>query len=152
MKTLLVIEDDTSGMQLLRRMLAQFNVMEATTAEEALLLIVDHHVDLLVADVTLSGMSGIQIALLLRARIPDLPVILTSGHPVSNWGALDSAGLRKLGSNWQAIKKPLHADVLLNALCKLTGARHPGKYRTVSQPASPNAIPARGNSSWGSGR
>lgn len=132
MKTLLVIEDDPCVMNFLRCMLTQYNVVEATTAEEALLLFIDrnHQVDLLVADLTLPGMSGIQTALHLRARMPGLPVILTSGYPVNSWSAVDSAGLRMLNSNWLAVEKPFHAEVLLNAICKLTGTPRSDKDST----------------------
>ena len=55
MKTLLVLEDEPSVMKLLRHMLKEYHVIEATTPEEALILFTDlnYQVDLLVADLTL---------------------------------------------------------------------------------------------------
>lgn len=55
-------------------------VETAASAEEALAL-ASHVPDLLVADVTLPGRSGAELADDLRHENPDLPVILLSGFP-----------------------------------------------------------------------
>jgi len=108
-------------------MLRQCNVIEATTADEALLLSIDlnYRVDLLVADLTLPTRSGIQVALLLRTRIPDLPVIVTSRYPVSDWSGRDSADLQRLGSHSLVIlQKPFQNNVLLGVVCDLLRESH----------------------------
>src|SRR5260370_41846289 len=99
-KALLVLEDNPSVMMVLRLMLEQYSLIEASTAEQALRLFIDHgrKIELLVADVTLPTSSGIQVALLLRKEIPTLRVILTSGYPVGAWSDGDSADLVRLGS------------------------------------------------------
>jgi CheY-like chemotaxis protein len=124
MKTLLVLEDEPSLMKLLRHTLRDYRLIEATTAEEALLLFIDHdyRVDLVVADLSLPARSGIQAALHLRSKIPDLPVILTSGYPRSAWSDRDSADLRKLGEVSVAVlQKPFASHKLLDLICDLTG-------------------------------
>jgi CheY-like chemotaxis protein len=124
MKTLLVVEDEPALMELLRHMLRQYSLIEAYTAEQALRLFTDHgrRVDLLLADVTLPKGSGIQVALLLRSEIPDLPVILTSGYPVGAWADRDSADLKRLGSKSVAIlQKPFQTQVLPNTVRELIG-------------------------------
>jgi CheY-like chemotaxis protein len=127
MKTLLILEDEPSVMKLLRRTLKQYRLVEATTAEEALLLFLDHieldrRIDLLLADLTLPTMSGIQVAILLRSKIPDLPVILTSGYPVGGWSGRDSADLERLGADSVAIlQKPFQAQALSNTICEFLG-------------------------------
>jgi CheY-like chemotaxis protein len=123
-KTLLVLEDNPSVMMFLRLMLEQYSLIEASTAEEALRLFTDHgrRIDLLVADVTLPTSSGIQVALLLRREIPDLPVILTSGYPVHDWRDGDLADLGRLGANSVAIlPKPFHGNALSDAVRELIG-------------------------------
>ena len=124
MKTLLVLEDEPTLRKLLRRMLKQYQVLEAATVEEAMDLFSNHHrqVDLLVADVTLPTSSGIVVALLLRFEAPDMPVILTSGYPVSNWSPRDSGDLERLGSKSVAIlQKPFLAQDLLTTVGRLMG-------------------------------
>ena len=125
MKTILVLEDEAPVMKLLRHMLKQYSIIEAPTAEEALLFFIDldYRVDLLFADLTLATRSGIQVALLLRSKLPGLPVILTSGYPVSAWSDRDCADLERLGSSSVTIlRKPFGPHVLSNAVCGLIGA------------------------------
>jgi CheY-like chemotaxis protein len=134
MKTLLVLEDDPDVMEFLRHMLEQYSLIEASTAEQALRLFNEHdrRVDLLLADVTLPTSSGIQVALLLRSEIPDLPVILTSGYPVGDWTRPDSADLERLGSSSVAIiQKPFQRQVLLQTIRALTGEPQTELARTA---------------------
>ena len=124
MKSLLLLEDEPALMVLLRHMLKQYSLIEAATAEQALRLFNDHgrRIDLLLADVVLPKSSGIQVALLLRSEIPNLPVILTSGYPVSVWAKRDAADLERLGSRSVAIlQKPFQAQVLPNTIREMIG-------------------------------
>src|SRR5260370_5392208 len=123
-KTLLVLEDNTSVMMVLVRMLETYSLIEASTAEQAIRLFTDHgrKIELLVADVTLPTSSGIQVALLLRLEIPGLPVILTSGYPVNDWSDGDLADLGRLDANSVAIlPKPFQGKVLSDAVRELIG-------------------------------
>ena len=134
METLLLLEDESSVMKLMQHMLKQYNLIEATTAEQALQLFNEHgrRVDLLLADVTLPKSSGIQVALLLRSEIPDLPVILTSGYPVGDWTRRDSADLEKLGSSSVAItQKPFQRQMLLQTIRALIGEPQTELARTA---------------------
>ena len=120
--TLLVLEDNASVMMVLRLMLESYSLIEASNAEQALLLFTDHgrNIDLLVADVTLPRSSGIQVALLLRTKIPTLPVILTSGYSLNDWSDGDLADLKRLGSSSVAIlQKPFQGKALPDAACEL---------------------------------
>jgi DNA-binding response OmpR family regulator len=124
MKTVLMLEDESGVMEFLRDMLKQYTVIEATTAEQALRLFRDHgpNVDLLIADLSLPKSSGVQVALLLRAEVPDLPVILTSGYPVSDWTGRDYTDLQRLGSTSVALlSKPFQIHELLTMVRVLTG-------------------------------
>lgn len=115
MRTLLVVEDEPPVMKLLRQMLEGYNLVEANSAEEALLLFIDlnHQVDLLVADLTLPRMSGIQVAVYLRSKLPALPVILTSRRPVNGWSNRDWADLEgSVRIRWRSSKslsRPKHS-------------------------------------------
>lgn len=118
-KTILLLEDEPFLMELMRHMLKQYNVIECSTAEQALRLFSAHgrQVDLLVADVTLPASSGIEVALLLRSHLPNLPVILTSGNPVGNWSVRNTSNLERLGSSLLTIlQKPFQAQGLLTAV------------------------------------
>ncbi|MGA2113744.1 MAG: response regulator [Bryobacteraceae bacterium] len=124
MKTILMLEDEPAVMRLMRHMLKQYALIEATTAEQAYRLFTEHGcgIDLLVADLTLPTGSGIRAALLLRAESPDLPVILTSGYPVGDWSDRDCADLERLGPTSAIIlQKPIRLQVLLETVRELIG-------------------------------
>ena len=134
MKTLLVLDDESSVIKLLRHVLKEYALIEATTAEQALRLFIGHgrQIDLLIADVSLPTSSGIQVALLLRSEIPNLPVILTSGYGISEWSIRDSGDLERLDSSSMAIlQKPFQPEVLRNAICELMGVPLPERARTA---------------------
>jgi len=125
---------ETSLMKLMRQMLKQYSLIEASTAEDALRLFIEHgrQVDILVSDVTLLKSSGIQVALLLRSEIPDLPVLLTSGYPVSDWTGRDYTDLQRLGSTSVALlSKPFQTHELLTTVRGLIGAVPPEMAKTA---------------------
>ena len=126
-KTILLLEDEPALMKLLAHALSSYNVIEATTADEALRLFAERgrHVDLLIADVTLPAGSGLRVAFFLRSEIQNLPVILTSGYPVSSWSASDTVDLQRLGSvPWRSSKNRFRLENycawLRNCLRRLT--------------------------------
>ncbi len=125
MKTILVLEDEPILLNLLRLILRRsgYTVLEAADAEEALWKF--HHnnrfLDLMIADVNLPSSSGIQVALVLRAELPDLRVILTSGYPATTWNPRDSADLWRLGpDSVRVLQKPFRPMTLLNTVRELT--------------------------------
>jgi DNA-binding NtrC family response regulator len=126
MKTVLVLEEEVIVMKLLRIMLKQYSLLPAASAEQALDCFMENQetIGLLIADVSVPGNSGIQVALHLRSHAQDLPVILTSCSPVSAWNAKDSADLEKLGAESVVIlQKPFHAQLLMNTVRELVGSQ-----------------------------
>jgi len=131
---ILLLEDEFIVMKLLRHMLKQYGLVEATSAERALRLfsVLGRQIDLLVADLTLPISSGIQVALAFRSEVPNLPIILTSGYPASGWSDRDTANLKGLGANAiMTIQKPFQAKVRLDAVCNLLGKSHVEIARTA---------------------
>jgi two-component system, cell cycle sensor histidine kinase and response regulator CckA len=122
-KTILLLEDESTLMNLLRQMLGPYRVIEATTAKQALQLFSNHNrrIDLLIADLTLPDSSGIHAALILRSENPSLPVIVTSGYPVSTWTVRDVLDLERLGPA-TILSKPFRSQELLQAVVELIGA------------------------------
>jgi CheY-like chemotaxis protein len=125
-KTILLLDDEPSLLKLWRHALtlSGYIIWEAATAEDAIKRFVDanRQIDLLLADVTLSVSSGILVALLLRAEVPALSVVLTSRHPLSTWKARDTADLERLGSDSVIVlQKPFKNQTLLDSIRELTG-------------------------------
>ena len=135
METILLLDDESTLLKLLGSVLSrQYNVIKVGTAEQAVGSFIEHHrqVDLLVADLSLAKSSGILVALLLRSVIPGLPIILTSGYPVSSWSERDSADLDRLGSNSVVIlQKPFSSQALLKTIRALMGGPQTELARTA---------------------
>lgn len=121
---ILVLEDEPLVMTLLRHILKDFALLESSTADEAIRCFKDNisSVRLLLADVTLPVSSGIQLALHLRSKKFDLPIIFTSGYPLVAWNERASADLEKLGrKSVMILQKPFRAELLLDAIRDLIG-------------------------------
>ena len=134
MKTILVLEDDPAVMALMRRMLYQYDLIVATTAQQAFRLFSSHgrQIDLLVAGVTLPHHSGIQVALLMRAAIPNLPVILTYGHGEREWTVRDYFDLQRLGLPSVALlSRPFLVQQLLTEIREMTRTGGPEIAKTA---------------------
>lgn len=100
--SILVVEDEDQLRTLIYRMLRvdDHEVTAVSTAHEALEL--DQHLvdtcDLLLTDVVLPGMSGVELVRTLRQRRADLPVIYMSGYPadvIEAQGGIDAPLLEK---------------------------------------------------------
>jgi CheY-like chemotaxis protein len=73
-----------------------YGVVEASSAEEALKLVAGGlHLDLLVTDHLMPGMTGVQLAEDLRSRRPELPVLIVSGYAEAEGIAPEIARLTK---------------------------------------------------------
>ncbi len=72
--------------------------------------------DVLVTDVVMNGMSGIELAIQVKAELPDCKIILHSGQAVT--GNLHQAA-EKDGHHFELLSKPVHPQVLINRLSLL---------------------------------
>ena len=73
-----------------------YNVVEASSAEEALKLVTDGlRPDILITDHLMPGMTGVELARNLRARRPQLPVLIVSGYAEAEGIAPDIPRLTK---------------------------------------------------------
>jgi CheY-like chemotaxis protein len=80
---ILVVDDETSVRELLARVLgtAGYVVVQAASGQQALdLLARDPEVDLLITDLLMRPMNGVELAQRLTADRPGLPVLFTSGY------------------------------------------------------------------------
>jgi DNA-binding response OmpR family regulator len=125
-KTVLILEDDASVLALIHQIVEQdgYTVLDATTAEEAFIRFEENDaiVDLLIADVTLPGRSGVRTALELRDLLPYLKIVITSGYPSDHWDRLDAAELEQLPSDSvEVLQKPFSLTSLLDTIHRLIG-------------------------------
>jgi CheY-like chemotaxis protein len=83
----------------------------------ALRLATDEHWDLLVTDLDMPGMTGLELLGALRQVAPGLPVAVVSAH------ALDGAPAGLLGHADRYLEKPLRVDQLIATATALIGTR-----------------------------
>jgi two-component system cell cycle sensor histidine kinase/response regulator CckA len=81
-KTILIVEDEPSLRALLADYVRQsgYRVLEAACADEAMTVVRDQKLDLLVTDIVMPGGSGQTLASMLSATYPGLAIIFMSGY------------------------------------------------------------------------
>ncbi|MCW3796517.1 ATP-binding protein [Sphingomonas sp. BN140010] len=79
---ILVVEDNVEVGSYVETMLSEqgHQVVLATSAEQALQLIVSEPFDLVFSDVVMPGMGGLRLAEILEEQRPELPVVLATGY------------------------------------------------------------------------
>ena len=87
-ETLLVVEDETAVRNLVASALRHdgYQLLLASSAEEAMKLVEAHsgRIDLLLTDAIMPGKSGLELANMMVAKQPGLPVIVMSGYTEEN--------------------------------------------------------------------
>ena len=81
-QTILAVDDDLSILQVLEARLAsvEFRVLTAMSGHEAIEIVRNQHVDLLISDVRMPAMSGMDLFTEVHALRPDLPVIFLTAY------------------------------------------------------------------------
>ena len=106
-----------AGRRLLERL--GYRVSAYTSPQEALAAFRERpaEFDLLVSDLTMPGMTGVELARELRRLRPDLPVVLTSGY--TSVPALEGAGLEVD----ELLAKPFAIETLAQVLARVLQPR-----------------------------
>ena len=115
--TILVVDDEPPMRQLERRILEHgpYDVIEAANALEALdILRGGRHVDLLIADLDMPGISGEEMVMQIRAARPGQKVLYVSGNVDR---LLDARKI--LGDGEAFVDKPFTAKMLLEGVSLL---------------------------------
>ena len=77
----LLVDDDREFREEFCDFLCDYNVIEARSGEEALeILNRPNEVDIVILDVVMPGLSGTEVLKLIKARYPDLPVVILTGQ------------------------------------------------------------------------
>ena len=77
---ILVVEDDTNARKLMKAVLerAEYSVLTASNADEALQLLDTNHIDLILLDIMMPGMDGYALTGELRAAGNTLPILMVT--------------------------------------------------------------------------
>jgi DNA-binding NarL/FixJ family response regulator len=88
MKKILIVEDSEDIRFLYRRMFRKekdIQLEEAESAENALDCIPKVHPDLMVVDISLPGISGLDLSKKVRNQNPEIRILVVTGHETSRY-------------------------------------------------------------------
>lgn len=113
-KTILIAEDDETSFFFLKFLLTKenINVLYAQSGQEAIDLCEIHpEIDLVLMDIKMAGMSGIEATQKIKARFPELPIIAQTAFALTS----DKENILKAGCD-DYITKPIIKEELLNKI------------------------------------
>lgn len=114
---ILLVDDDPLTATTFRRVLETrgFSIEVAANGLDALALFVEKRYDAVLSDVSMPELDGIELLRELRAREPDVPVVMMSGDP--------STGMAARALQYGALEclvKPIEFDELVRAVTRAT--------------------------------
>lgn len=109
MKSILLVDDDVEYLRLFKNFLLSEGLMVlcAEGGEEALLLLQDSSIHLMITDLNMPGMDGIELARKALEMIPNLPIILSTGSIANITQAVEGVGISMI------IYKPIDPQQIL---------------------------------------
>lgn len=120
MRNIVLCEDEPLTRQCMMDFLKPkgFNLFPASDGKEALKIIGENSVDLVISDIEMKPMDGITLLETLRSSNNNVPFVLVTGHP-----EIDSYlhAIHDLGA-FEYITKPFDFNILLSVVEKLLKA------------------------------
>jgi two-component system, NtrC family, sensor kinase len=130
---LLLVDDEDSFRQPLSKRLARrgFVVEQAADGRQCLALLGEKRIDVVVLDVKMPGMNGIEVLQKIKGQFPGIEVILLTGH------ATTASGVEGIKSGaFDYLTKPIELDQLVNKIIqahekilRLAAERKEAEYR-----------------------
>jgi DNA-binding NarL/FixJ family response regulator len=140
--SIVLADDDPEFRMIVRYLLASVSedmalTGEAADGEEALTLVLREHPDVLVTDLVMPRLNGIELTRRVREALPDTKIILMSSYTDDAYRMMASES----GADAFVSKQVIHSS-LVSAIHDLTGRRlssgdGPGRAGASSSPAAP---------------
>ncbi len=118
---ILLVEDEEMTLKALASLLERkgFKVYPANSPLFAIKIAEKHHIDLLITDVVMPEMNGVQLSRKLKEKNPSLKVIFMSGYPAD---IVTKDGKLKSVENY--LRKPFPLDQLLSRIESILREKH----------------------------
>jgi DNA-binding response OmpR family regulator len=149
----LVVDDDAAVREMLRLVLdEEYAVLDAANGRTALALVLAQRVDLVLLDILMPDVDGLEILQELKALAPDLPVIMTTAVKTVR----TTVAAMKLGAS-DYVTKPFHREELLAAMRRAlepraSGLRAPARRnrpdREAPRPQTARLLLVGGDPGW----
>jgi two-component system nitrogen regulation response regulator NtrX len=141
--TVLIIDDEDSIRDSLSGILADegFHPLTAATAEEGLVLLEQQEVHLVLLDIWMPGMDGMEALERIKNEYGDLPVIMISGH-----GTIETAVQATRIGAFDFIEKPLSYDKIVLAINKGLHVARLERENKILRESSPSGPRITGDS------
>jgi signal transduction histidine kinase len=121
--TVLIVDDDAAMLKALADALLirmpEIGVETAESGREALERVLRHDFDVIVTDIKMPGMDGLELLARVRELRPDTPTLLITGH-----GEHDLAVRALRGGAFDFIQKPIDRDYIIASLTRAIRMRH----------------------------
>ena len=111
---ILLVEDEERAREVFARILrkAGYAVIEAGDGLEALSLLERIRCDLVISDILMPNLNGYALVARIRAKWPNLPIILTSGF-------LSQDAAQRMSGSVEFIPKPIDREALIATVQRL---------------------------------
>lgn len=139
-KHILVVDDDAGQRSLLESFLRSqgLSVHTAASAKEALALLSARRPGMLISDVRMPGISGLELLEQARGRFPDLPVLLVTAYAEVR----DAVGAIR-GGAVDYLEKPIDLDELLGTVRRVLGIPEHKRAAAAPDVAVPEGVVAQ---------
>ncbi len=118
--TILIVEDDAGLREALTDTLglAGYRLLEAESAERAMIVLSENKVDLVVSDIQMGGMNGLSLLRSIKNKYSHLPVILMTAY-----ATIDDAVQAMRDGATDYLSKPFSPEVLINLIGRYAPAQ-----------------------------
>jgi YesN/AraC family two-component response regulator len=115
MKRILIVDDNLMMCKLVRNLLREenFEIEEATNGIEGLEIVRQQHIDLIITDIVMPKMEGIELIMNLRHDFPNIKIIAISGGKPYYLYVAKKMGIEGI------FTKPLNHQLFLNTIRKV---------------------------------
>ncbi|HBR54705.1 MAG TPA: sigma-54-dependent Fis family transcriptional regulator [Flavobacteriaceae bacterium] len=141
-ENILIVDDDIHILELLQRHLQSWNFhsFKAVSVKEAVLILRDTKIDLLITDLKMPEIDGTELIKFVSEHYPALPKLVITGFP----SVQDSLAAIKSGVV-DYLTKPFTKEELNNAIEKSLGSTN----NSSNKPVSANAIDQKNGNAYG---